>query len=450
MENVEIRNKRKSFWIIWAGQFASILGSAISSFGISIWILNHSEDTRTFAITFLFQLLPGIIFAAWAGSLADRHSRKKIMLIADSLDVVLKLLILYFILTDSLSVYIVYPFMFLSATCSVFQGPALDASIPNIVDKEYIPTANGSMQLIMAVQAIVAPITASLLYPIGGLKYLFILDFCTYTIGILTLLSQEIPQSFEENIQEQKGSRLQDLKESYLYLKEKSGFVTMLIAFSFFNFFANLCLTLLGPMVMSIANEQAYGYVNAAGGLGMIAGAALTSIFPAKTEVVRKVARALLVSALGMFIIGIKPLWYIVALGFFVFMVPVPYTNGSLTSLIHRKIPSEKLGRVGAVMNLFLRVTQPLAVVLSYKFADEIFNPLMRIEGPMDGSFIGNLIGVGPHRGVALMIIICGAILGLLCIYLLNNQLVLSMEERLPDVDNTQTEFDSEKDNSLI
>lgn len=70
----------RKFLVIWAGQFLSILGSGISAFGLSIWILTTTSSDTGFAMSFLVQILPGILFV--------------------------------------------------SSTLGTFQGPAFDASVP--------------------------------------------------------------------------------------------------------------------------------------------------------------------------------------------------------------------------------------------------------------------------------------------------------------------------------
>jgi len=64
------------FTAIWPGQFVSILGSGLTSFGLAVWIFTETGSTTSFAMAFLFSILPGIIFAPLAGSFADRKSRK--------------------------------------------------------------------------------------------------------------------------------------------------------------------------------------------------------------------------------------------------------------------------------------------------------------------------------------------------------------------------------------
>lgn len=81
-----------NFLIICCGQFMSILGSGISSFGLSVWIFQNTGQATPFALSFLCSILPAILFAPFAGSFADRKNRKRIIMLTDTFDALLKIL----------------------------------------------------------------------------------------------------------------------------------------------------------------------------------------------------------------------------------------------------------------------------------------------------------------------------------------------------------------------
>src|SRR5699024_2108492 len=106
--------KFKRFLVVWFGQFVSMLGSGISSFGLSLWIFMMTKSATSFAMTFLVQILPGILFAPLAGSFADRFHRKKIIILTDSLDAVVKVFLVFLLLSKKMEVWMVYPITFIS------------------------------------------------------------------------------------------------------------------------------------------------------------------------------------------------------------------------------------------------------------------------------------------------------------------------------------------------
>ncbi len=425
----------KKFTIIWIGQFLSILGSGVSAFGLSIWVLKETSSTTSFALTFLAQILPGILFAPIAGSLADRKKRKNIILLTDSFDAVLKLVIVFLLVTNRLRVWMIYPIGFLSATMSSLQGPAFSAIIPSVVPKDQLGRANGMMQLIRAIQSLIAPIIAGALYSVISLSGLFVIDFITFIVAILTMLPQSISQKLVEKTESSFVKTIvSDFKFTMNYIKSKTGLMQLIVAFSVLNFLANLVMVLIGPLVMANYDAYIFGIVNSVSGVAMIVGGLIAGIIPAKKNKVRSIFISLTLSGIGLSTIGVSPNWIAIATGFFIFMLPLPFANGTLGTLLQTKIEPTALGRVGAIMGAMLQAVTPIAIISAGLLADYIFKPLLIKGGALTGTWLSALIGEGSARGIGLMFIISGILLTVLCVSMLLNKIVMNMEHNIPDV----------------
>ena len=307
-----MNEKFKKFMVVWFGQFVSMLGSGISSFGLSLWIFMMTKSATTFAMTFLVQILPGIIFAPFAGSMADRKQRKHIIVLTDSLDAVLKVILMILLATGSMKVWMVYPLTFLSQTLGTFQNPAFNATIPLLVEKKDIPRANGFMQLIRAIQNMLAPLIAGALFPFIGLTGLFAIDFVTFFVAILTILPQKIEQEIEE-VKESNFTKtiVSDLKIAFEVLKQKQGFIQIIVVFSILNFVANIAMVLVGPLVMSNYDTKIYGLVNSVSGIAMVLGGVISGAIPSEKNKVRSIFLSLIICSIGMIVMGINYSWIV-------------------------------------------------------------------------------------------------------------------------------------------
>ncbi|MDU3124697.1 MAG: MFS transporter [Finegoldia magna] len=405
-----MNEKFKKFMVVWFGQFVSMLGSGISSFGLSLWIFMMTKSATTFAMTFLVQILPGIIFAPFAGSMADRKQRKHIIVLTDSLDAVLKVILMILLATGSMKVWMVYPLTFLSQTLGTFQNPAFNATIPLLVEKKDIPRANGFMQLIRAIQNMLAPLIAGALFSFIGLTGLFAIDFVTFFVAILTILPQKIEQEIEE-VKESNFTKtiVSDLKIAIEVLKQKQGFIQIIVVFSILNFVANIA---------------------------MVLGGVISGAIPSEKNKVRSIFLSLIICSIGLIVMGINYSWIVIAVGFFLFMIPTPYANGTLGSLMQLKIETKMLGRVGSLVDCLMKIVTPIAIILAGFLADNVFNPLLVKGGKLSDTFIGKIIGVGNGRGIGLLFVICGTILLIICVSMLLNKNINQLEELNPDVIN--------------
>jgi hypothetical protein len=123
----------------------------------------------------------------------------------------------------------------------------------------------------------------------------------------------------------------------------------------------------------------------------------------------------------------------VLALARFAVLVGSPIVNGTAQVLQQRKVPAAMQGRVFATSRMLSWMSIPLAYLLSGPLADHIFEPMMRQSGILAGS-VGQIIGTGDGRGIALMFIVGGllTLLGTLAAFL--HAPMRNVEYGLPDV----------------
>ena len=412
----------KTFIVIWFGQFISMLGSALSAFGLGIWIFQKTGSAASFAMSAVCTVLPALLFAPFAGSIADRKKRKAIILLTDSIDAFLKILIVTLLIFNKLELWMVYPLVFISGTLGTFQNPAFGASIPMLVPTDKLTRANGLLQFSSAIQNLLAPVIAGFLYPLIELKGLFIIDFVSFFFALASIAFIKIPQPLIEKTKDSLVlAALKDLKYAWKYLIQKEGLMQLIVFFAFLNFIANLSMILLGPLMMSVYNSQAYGNVQAGIGLAMLLGGLCSSLIPDTKNKIKRILLILSLCSIGPIISGTTLNRIIITAGFFIFMFPVPYVNTLLMSIFQIKIERNVLGRVGALMTAILAAITPIAYLCAGPLADYVFEPLMNEKG----------------RGIGLIFIISGILLIISCLLMRLNKTVTSIEKRLPDyVDN--------------
>src|SRR5689334_23542686 len=81
----------RTFFIIWIGQFISLIGSELSSFGLGVWIFEQTHQATPFALVMLTNSLPRLFIGPFAGVLVDRWNRRWIMIAADTISAVMTL-----------------------------------------------------------------------------------------------------------------------------------------------------------------------------------------------------------------------------------------------------------------------------------------------------------------------------------------------------------------------
>jgi hypothetical protein len=111
-----------------------------------------------------------------------------------------------------------------------------------------------------------------------------------------------------------------------------------------------------------------------------------------------------------------------------------PWINGSNQAIWQAKVAPDVQGRVFSIRGLIALVSMPAAMLVAGPLADYVIDPAMQPGGALAPVF-GQLVGVGPGAGIALIIIFSGLGMMLvgLCGYLVH--VIRNAESILPDHD---------------
>ena len=73
----------RDFLVLWFGQLISTIGSGMTSFALGVYVFQRTNSATDFALIFLAGMLPRVLFSPFAGVLADRLDRRKLMVVSD-------------------------------------------------------------------------------------------------------------------------------------------------------------------------------------------------------------------------------------------------------------------------------------------------------------------------------------------------------------------------------
>jgi MFS family permease len=270
-----------TFWIIWGGQFISMLGSGLTSFGLGVWIYDRTGQATPFALTALFSTLPALILMPIGGAIADRYNRRILMILSDTGSAIITALVALILFTGDLQVWHIYVLAFFASVFGAFQEPAYSASITMLVPKTDLARASGIMQMGQAGSAILTPVLAGGLYALIGLRGIIIIDAATYFFAIGALFIVRIPQpkrvSAQPGTVKEKQSILTDAAYGWKYLRALPGLFGLLVYFASVNFFLNFSSVLSGPLVLSYGSATDLGIVEMVSGAAMLTGSLIMS-----------------------------------------------------------------------------------------------------------------------------------------------------------------------------
>ncbi len=398
----------RTFWVIWGGQLISMLGSGLTSFGLGVWIYDQTGQATPFALTALFSTLPALILMPVGGVIADRYSRRLLMILADTGSAIVTVLAAAMLFFGELQVWHIYLLAVFASIFGAFQEPAYSASITMLVPKKDLARAGGIMQMGAAATSILTPILAGGLYAWIGLKGVMLIDAVTYLFAISALLVVHIPQppwvSADEQGQAGRTSIWADAAFGWRYLRALPGLFGLLLYFASVNFFLNFSTVLSGPLVLSFGSAADLGIVQMVSGAAILVGSAIMSAWggPGKGKVPALIAFIGLAGT-GLLVAGLRANTAVIATGMGILLVFIPFASALSQAVFQTKVPAGIQGRVFSIRGVIARSMTPLAYLLAGPLADRVFEPLMAPDGALGITVVGDLLGTGSGRGVGLM-----------------------------------------------
>jgi MFS family permease len=432
-ESVSSVQGMKTFLVIWVGQLISMLGSGLTSFALGVWIFDQTGKATPFALTILFGNLPRILLLPVAGSLADRWNRRWVMILSDVGNAMVTISVFGLLLLGNLQFWHIYLIVTLGSIFSAFQEPAYTASITMLVPKKELSRANGMVQMGQALEMIITPIIAGLLFVAIGLSGILVIDFVTFLVAVGTLLLVKIPQPKRVE-DDKKSSILADAIFGWNYLKSRPGLFGLLWYFAMVNFLLNWSGVLIAPMILSRFSASTLGTIQMFVGLGMLAGGILSSVWAGPKKRITAVISYIGIALVGMVVAGLQPSPFFVGAGLFWLMIFVPLASASSQAVFQSKVAPEIQGRVFSIRGMISRSVMPLAYLLAGPLADRVFNPLLDVNGAWANSFLGTLLGTGAGRGIGFMFV-ASALVGIaVTLMIFANPRIRNIEDELPDV----------------
>lgn len=427
----------QTFLIIWFGQLISIVGSGLTGFGLSVWMYEQTGQVTPIALNALFFNLPRVILSPIAGSVADRYNRRLILILADTGAALTTLGVAIILFTGNLQVWHIYLSTAISSAFSAFQDPAYRASITMLVPKKDLARAGGIQQIGFALQSILTPLIASVLYLSIGLQGVILIDFATYFFAIGALVLVHIPQpklTTKTTEEGGKESMLRDAIFGWKYLRQRPGLFGLLLYYAVVNFFLSLSGVLIIPLVLSYGTATDIGIIQMTGGAAMLIGGLVIGTWGGpKRHLIWGVIAAIALSGFGYFMAGLRPVTLLIGSAQFVILFFIPISAALSQAVWQMKVAPDIQGRVFAIRSMIAYLIIPLANLVAGPMADNVFEPLMQEGGSLSSTFIAEVVGIGAGRGIALIFIISAVSLWLSSMYAFSNPRIRNLEDEIPD-----------------
>lgn len=341
-------NWKRTFTIIWSGQFFSILTSSLVNFAIIIWLSLQTGSAEILAFAAIAGMLPQTVIGPFTGALIDRWNRKKIMMLADTFIAFCTLILALLFWFDKAELWHIFALLALRSVGSSFHMPAMQASVPLLAPSDQLTRIAGINQIIASVSQIAGPALGAMMITIWDIEYVLIFDVAGALIAVSSLFFVNIPNP--EKTENSERHFLKEMKEGAMVVLRNKG-LSLVFLYSIIILFFIIPISVLFPlMTLDYFNGTEFqaGVIEAVWSVGALAGGAIMGVK------VYNVNRVGLINwtyiLLGMAFMGsgiLSPNGYIwFAILTCISGIAGAVYNSAFTGLVQNKIDPAALGRV--------------------------------------------------------------------------------------------------------
>ncbi|MEY4529546.1 MAG: hypothetical protein RLZZ156_267 [Deinococcota bacterium] len=374
LENNITGNWKPRFFSIWIGQAISLVGSALTQFVLLWWITKTTESASALAIAGVMGLLPQALLGPLGGTLADRLSRRTIMIVTDSISAIAMIVMVYLFSSNQIQLWHIYSLMFLRSSMQAFQSPAAAASTSLLVPNDWLARVAGMNQAMAGIMTIAAA-------PLGALALAFLpfqgalmIDVVTAILGIVPLLIYSIPQT--TRLEGEKTSVWTDFKEGVVYLKNRRGLLML------YGLLGLVVLTVMPTFALTplLVKQHFGGGVNEVAlmeglaGIGMIAGGILISVNPLFKKRIVTLLISFIISCGTVALTALAPsnaLW-LATIWWTLSGITFSTGNAPMMAIIQTSVPNQIQGRVLSLMTTVMGLAGPIGLAIAGPLGDVI------------------------------------------------------------------------------
>lgn len=363
--------KHRNYRLFWTGQLISLVGTWMQNLAQG-WLVLKLTNNDPFALGTVtaLQFLPIMLFSIFTGVVADRYPKRRVLLITQASAMALALTLAVLATTQWIQVWQIYVLATGLGLVNVFDVPARQSFVSEMVGKEDLMNAVALNSSIFNAARFVGPALAGLIIGLGealmgstlaGVAFAFWLNGLSY-IAVLSGLARMHPEELHSvPPRAQSGSIIKNLKEGFQFIRQSPDVRAVIFLVGMVGTFGvnfNVWIPVLARTYLHVGAEG-YGILMGAIGLGSLA-AALTLAVQGRRPSRQRLLMLVAFFGLCEIIIGYSP-WYIVSL---VFMFAAGLCSimvfNTANTTVQLTTPDNLRGRVMGVYILVFAGTTPI------------------------------------------------------------------------------------------
>ncbi len=367
-----LRHPNYRLWFM--GQLVSVAGSWMQTTAQGFLIYELTKSPAFLGYVGFAAGVPSWVFMLYGGVIADRISRRTIILAAQTAMMVLAFVLAGLVATGLVQPWMVVLLALFNGVANAFDAPSRQAFVVELVDREDMTNAIALNSTMFNAAAVVGPALAGVIYALLGPAWCFTLNGLSFVAVIAALLAMKLAPVVRTP---RTGSTGEQLRQGLRYVVGDRVTLTLILNMGVISLFGISMVNLFPAWSVNVLNGdvRTNGLMLAARGLGALSGALLIAALGKRAARGRFWTIGSFVMPLAMVAFAFArsiPLALILLVGLgWGFMVVANSSN----AMVQTRVPDELRGRIMSVYTLIFFGGMPLGALVAGLMADRIGAP---------------------------------------------------------------------------
>lgn len=336
--------RTREFRLLFSGQAVSVLGDRMAVVALAFAVLEIGGSVSDVGLVLAAGAFPLVATVLAGGVVADRTSRRAVMVVADLVRVASQGAMAALLITGAAEVWMLALLAGVTGAATGFFSPASTGLLPEVVLAEQLQPANALRASAASTGEILGPIVGGVLVAAAGAGWAIAIDAVTFAVSAACLAMQRVPA----RVAASQSSFVAALREGWVAFRARRWVWAFVLYFAIENLIWGAWGTL-GPIVAKtdLGGAAAWGTILAAMGIGALAGSLLAArVRPHRPLLFAALTDGLFVLPLAF--LAVAPPVPLIACGALLSGAGMALAISVWESTLQRHIPGESLSRVSS------------------------------------------------------------------------------------------------------
>ena len=362
--------KYKNYRLFVSGQSVSLIGTWIQMVAMLWLVYSLTNSALLLGVVGFSGQIPMFVIAPFAGVLADRLNKHKLLLITQSLALVQALVLAALVLFNLVTVWHLIILSAILGIINALDMPIRQSFVVEMIDnnKEDIGNAIALNSSMVNAARLVGPSIAGILIATVGEGWCFLLNSISYVAVVVSLLKMKITPVTHKA---EDKKILKDISEGFKYSFGFPPIKYLISQLAVIGFFSST-ITLLAPVVAKDilhGNSSTFGFLMSAFGCGALAGAAYLLNKKTVLGLGRLIAGAASLFGLSLIVFSFSHIFILSVIIMMFAGLSNMLVIASTNTLLQTIVEEDKRGRVMSLYTMAFRGMSPFGNLLAGSLA---------------------------------------------------------------------------------